>query len=281
MLFNSLLRSFAIAAIGLTIVYASPSIATTQNKELPKIQVGDFALSTANNLLKQKKYNQALVAINQLLATKPKFIEARVLRGQILLVLKKNAQVITEMTAVLIDSPNYVSAYNLRGQAFYQNSQYEVALEDFNTAINLEHNFVQALLNRSVLFIELGQYQNAALDLDKILELEPTYYQALVARQKLRNKLEYLIELNTLNKLIDSDPHNPNNYYTRAVYYFNHKSYDKVVDDASKAIELNPLFAEAYYIRGAALYNLGNLHKARADFLKSTQYLGNQPTSEG
>lgn len=49
--------------------------------------------------------------------------------------------------------------------------------------------------------------------------------------------------------------------------------YEKAIADATKTIELKPDSAEAYYVRGRAMNNLGKTTAAKAD-IKKAQELG-------
>jgi tetratricopeptide (TPR) repeat protein len=57
-------------------------------------------------------------------------------------------------------------------------------------------------------------------------------------------------------------------YELRGVAWYQKKDYDKAIADYTKAIEINPQSAEAYYNRGIAWYDKGNNEKAIADYTK-------------
>jgi tetratricopeptide (TPR) repeat protein len=280
-MFKMLCKSFSVAAIGLSIIYTGPSIANTHNN-LPQVHIKELSLlANTKKSLQEKKYNQALNSVNQVLQTNPKCLEAQMLRGQILLALQKHSLAVKQMNNLLNEHPNYAKAYNLRAIALHKSSAHELALDDFNTAINLDANYINAIFNRGVLFMETKQFDKALNDFEKVISLDPSHVDAMFARKNMQTKLADMKELNRLNTLIEVEPNDANNYYARSVYYFNKKMYQQAVSDASLAIELNPLFAEAFYIRGAALYQIGDLPQARANFLKSTQFSGNQLAIEG
>jgi tetratricopeptide (TPR) repeat protein len=48
-------------------------------------------------------------------------------------------------------------------------------------------------------------------------------------------------------------------------------NYQEAIDAYDKSIELNPNFAEAYYIRGTAYYNLGDPKRAIQDLDKTIE----------
>jgi tetratricopeptide (TPR) repeat protein len=79
------------------------------------------------------------------------------------------------------------------------------------------------------------------------------------------NQLQFLIRgigffgilLFTANAMAqDSTPRNAEEYYKRATVSMTKQDFDKAIEDYTEAIKQNPNFAEAYYGRGIAWYNL-------------------------
>ena len=60
-------------------------------------------------------------------------------------------------------------------------------------------------------------------------------------------------------------------YSNRGIAYGALGNFNKAVSDTTKAIELNPNFANAYYIRGIIYQELGETAKAQADFAKAKE----------
>jgi tetratricopeptide (TPR) repeat protein len=82
------------------------------------------------------------------------------------------------------------------------------------------------------------------------------------------NYEEAIIEF---SKAIDLNPMFAETYYNRGLTYRKLPLYDndKALDDYSKAIDLNPMFAEAYYNRGVIYNELTNYDKALDDYSKA------------
>ena len=62
-------------------------------------------------------------------------------------------------------------------------------------------------------------------------------------------------------------------YYNQGVIYSNKGQYDKAIADNTKAVELNPRYAEAYHNRGVAYFLKKDYEKAWDDVHKA-QNLG-------
>jgi protein O-mannosyl-transferase len=60
-------------------------------------------------------------------------------------------------------------------------------------------------------------------------------------------------------------------YNNRGIAYSSLGNYRQAIDDCSRAIEINPVFAEAYYNRGNAYVNLGNNRQAIEDYSRAIE----------
>jgi tetratricopeptide (TPR) repeat protein len=63
----------------------------------------------------------------------------------------------------------------------------------------------------------------------------------------------------------------PDELLNQGITFANEGQYDKAIAYFDKAIEINPRFAKAYYIRGRAYYYKGWYDKAIADFTKAIE----------
>lgn len=65
----------------------------------------------------------------------------------------------------------------------------------------------------------------------------------------------------------------------RAIAELSLKMYKEVINDENEALAANPVFGNAYWNRGFANANLGNLNPALADYNKAISYYQNSPAS--
>ena len=66
-------------------------------------------------------------------------------------------------------------------------------------------------------------------------------------------------------------------FYTTGLEHYNHQNYEDAITEYSKAIDLNPNFAEAFFQRGCAKHNAEDYKGAIEDFNTSINL---QPKNE-
>ncbi len=60
-------------------------------------------------------------------------------------------------------------------------------------------------------------------------------------------------------------------YYNRGISYFNEGSYDYAIRDFTRAIKLDPIYADVYNLRGDAYLEIGQYDKAISDFTRAIE----------
>ena len=78
-------------------------------------------------------------------------------------------------------------------------------------------------------------------------------------------------EIEKFTKAIQLNPDDALAYYNRGVTYDELEQYDKAIDDYTKAIELNPDYAAAYFNRGLAYGKSEQYSKAMDDYTKAIE----------
>ena len=128
-------------------------------------------------------------------------------------------------------NPQLAEAYNNRGIVKYEQGQYITAIDDYTTAINLKQNFADALNNRGNAYAVTNQFQKATQDLQAALKLKES--------ATIRNNLGSV--------------------------YLLQRNYDAAINEYSRAIKVNPQYAEAFYNRALAYYEKGNFVQSFLD----------------
>ena len=80
-----------------------------------------------------------------------------------------------------------------------------------------------------------------------------------------------MTNLKTCNKAIKADPDNAALYLRRGANYQGEGDYARAVADYTKAIDLNPYYAHAYYLRGLSKYRRKDYLVDKADIIKDLE----------
>jgi tetratricopeptide (TPR) repeat protein len=73
------------------------------------------------------------------------------------------------------------------------------------------------------------------------------------------------------SRAIELNPKYANAFYNRGLAYYNLGKYNLAISDYNRAIELNPKYASAFNNRGWAYRQLGDLKKAKADAIRASE----------
>lgn len=191
---------------------------------------------TAENLLLNNKYNDALDICNDLIDSHP-------------------------------TTANY---YYIRSNIFYQSNKLQKALEDASQAIKLNINEPKFYLLRGEIQHSLKNFDDALTDKTIAISLNPNEPDYYFSRNATAFELRDLnMALKDASKAIELDPENPIYYDCRSITYYELDDLNAALDDASKAIKLNPENPNFYYSRSAVYHKLGRLKEALEDSKKA------------
>jgi tetratricopeptide (TPR) repeat protein len=116
--------------------------------------------------------------------------------------------------------------------------------------------------------------EQRTLDDQAWLEMERQRREAEEERQRQQvyyDKRNYDQAIEDYSKAIELNPQYADAYSNRGNAYYDKRNYDQAIEDYSKAIELNPQYAIAYYNRGNAYYNKRNYDQAIEDYSKAIE----------
>ncbi|MBW4626958.1 MAG: tetratricopeptide repeat protein [Brasilonema octagenarum HA4186-MV1] len=104
-------------------------------------------------------------------------------------------------------------------------------------------------------------------DYNQAIKLDPNYAQAYYSRGVFYfSKKDYDRAIADFNKAIQLDPHYAQAYNNRGIYYANQKDYDRAIADFNQAIKLDPNYTQAYNNRGNSYAHQQDYDRAIADF---------------
>lgn len=125
-------------------------------------------IQDAYKLVKQKQYDQALEKVDTILATKPKDVQARYLKGVILIEKGKIDDAIAIFQALTEDSPDRPEPYNNLGFLYALQGQYEKAKAAMEMAIRIQPTYAIAHENLGDIYAKL-----ASKEYERAIQLDP------------------------------------------------------------------------------------------------------------
>jgi len=132
------------------------------------------AIERGDRLRDGKHYEKALEQYRQAVATKPDFIEAVLVLGDLLLALNRAADAATVMRGLTDLDPRSCWAWNYLGLAQYQGKEGLAARVSFTKALELHGEFAEAMVNLGVLEWDEGNEDAALRNFEQALRLDPT-----------------------------------------------------------------------------------------------------------
>lgn len=192
----------------------------------------------------------------------------------------------------------------------HSSSDYETAIRAFSSCIQLDPSNARAFLNRGISYECINNIKAAFADYGKAIELLPEDGKAYYIRSMLLWRLGDAMAINDLGKSaelgykpaqnflskkasprspqenidqslkeeailvftesIRLDPSNASAYLNRGMAYERINHMQRAIADYSKAIELAPDYAKAYYVRGTLLWYLDD-ETSVGDLLKAAE----------
>ncbi|MBW2066438.1 MAG: tetratricopeptide repeat protein [Deltaproteobacteria bacterium] len=196
---------------------------------------------------------------------------------------KKQWQRVVELTSKALElGPESAVAYTNRAGAFFYMGRYEEAIEECNRAISINHSFGLAYNNKGAALEGMGDLSEAIREYDYGCRLgeDLACQNAIRLKAEVPRVVEKLVDasndsfkkrewdrvIQLASKALELDPENAVAYANRAGAFFYKGQYSDAVKDCTKALEIDPDFGLAYNNKGAALEALGNLTEAIREY---------------
>jgi tetratricopeptide (TPR) repeat protein len=161
--------------------------------------------------------------------------------------------------------------------------QYEEALTAINKSIGSDPNLVRAYRTRAEINILLKKYEAAKADFENAITLETDKKiksNIYIDRYNMNKKiLDYKSSLSDVNKAIEADPADGENFWYRSEYYGYKKNYPLAIKDCNTALELykndSSTTASLLWLRAQQKDNSGDFIGAAEDYQTYLKYYPN------
>ncbi|HEY0977459.1 MAG TPA: tetratricopeptide repeat protein [Flavobacteriales bacterium] len=180
-----------------------------------------------------RKYNESMALVNEALRKDPNVAHGYYLKGWIHMEVRDTALALSSLRTAVEQDPNDYRSYLLLGSLSAARKD-PLAVQYYSTAVNLRPNSVEALYALGLAYQESGRDSLALAIYDRIKEL---------------------------------DHANALPWYNSGYIHMEHRNDDaRARIEFSKAIELEPQYADAWYNRGVIMERATELDSAAANY---------------
>ena len=158
-------------------------------------------------LVKEKKFNEALKNLDQLIKIDNQNFKYYHLKGTIHFNFDEFSDAIKSFSSALTINKNDPNIYYLRGASYVKQTNYEEAKKDFNKAISLKENFSEAFFGLGVMYFENNESLLAIENFLKSIEFKSDFKQPIF---QLIKTLTYVDSTEEFNSIFISKNHEIN-----------------------------------------------------------------------
>ncbi len=293
------LREIAVVAILCGVLFGGSALPARAQSAGPTDAAGGFA--RAQGLFHERKFREAVTALDAYIEAHPRDARAIVLRGDAKADLGQNADALKDYNVAIGINPEYqyayvtrcetrlqlddvkgalsdcdaavrldatdALAYEDRGDVHFQNEAYQLALDDYDKAVELGRTGAYVFAARCDTERLVGQRAKAKPDCEKALALDPKSRRGLWARGRLAlAESRYTDGIADFNAYIAQNPTTSTTaYYFRGLAYNRISSYRQALDDLRTYVQREPADPDGYRERAIASYGAGDKSAALAD----------------
>lgn len=179
----------------------------------------------------------------------------------------ENYQEMADNAQLAIDkAPDNIQAYYLKGKALQGLAQDDEAVKLFTKAIDLQSDFAEALLLRGQIYLSHAKFAEALADAEAVIASGNEVESGLLLRGSVKEVENQLEDAEAdYRQVLELDPFNQQAYIYIGKLYLKGERYADAISIMDDAIEMSPVFAEAYAIRSEAKKLLGDSEGAAKD----------------
>jgi tetratricopeptide (TPR) repeat protein len=176
------------------------------------------------------------------------------------------------------------SSWFKKGEVLSQKVEYPKAIACYDSATKYYTNFSDAIFRRGQARYELKNFLEAIVDFKKTIEIANNFYSALLEEarsyiqiQDYKSAIMPLQRLKIVKKELEKTPNvYPKNFLFELHQFLGRSMYEtkyfkESIPEFDEALNYNPNFADSYYFRGLANFEIGEYKDAANNFQKSIQ----------
>ena len=179
----------------------------------------------------------------------------------------ENYQEMADNAQLAIDkAPDNVQAYYLKGKAMQGLAQEDEAVNLFTKAIDLQNDFAEALLLRGQIYLRQAKLTEALADAEAVIASGKEVESGLLLRGSVKEVENQPEDAEAdYRQVLELDPFNQQAYIYIGKLYLKKGRYADAIGVMDDAIEMSPVFAQAYEVRAEAKRLAGDDEGAAKD----------------
>ena len=211
-------------------------------------------------------FQAALEPLNHMAKAEPQIAETFISLATVHFMLE-NFQEMADNAQLAIDkAPDNIQAYYLKGKAMQGLAQENEAVRLFTQAIDLQSDFAEALLLRGQIYLRQAKLTEALADAEAVIASGKEVESGLLLRGSVKEVENQLEDAEAdYRQVLEFDPFNQQAYIYIGKLYMNKERYADAISIMDDAIEMSPVFAEAYALRAEAKKQMGDAEGAAKD----------------
>ena len=211
-------------------------------------------MTTANSLLTNGAYDQAISKYRKIVSRDPGNFEAQFNIAIAYLNWERYSNAITEFNKAVRVNPNSGEAWSNLAFAYEKQGQSEKAADALSRAVASNPNNITVRMNLATVYAQKNRYDQAIAQYKQIIQMDATNLDAHVSLAKcLISKNNYTEAKKYLKSAIALSPNEPEAFWEMGnILWDNEKNAEGAIDNYKKAIVLKPN-SQVYYS------NLGSL----------------------
>lgn len=195
----------------------------------------------------------------------------------------ENYQEMADNAQLAIDkAPDNVQAYYLKGKAMQGLAQEDEAVNLFTKAIDLQNDFAEALLLRGQIYLRQAKLTEALADAEAVIASGKEVESGLLLRGSVKEVENQPEDAEAdYRQVLELDPFNQQAYIYIGKLYLKKERFADAIGVMDDAIEMSPVFAQAYEVRAEAKRLAGDDEGAAKDATAAANLkAANEVTSE-
>lgn len=228
----------------------------------------------------QRRWAEALEAVEAALELEPDATDALVLYGMVLTSISRFEESLASFDRVLRHNAEHEEIWGYRGAALMGLKRFDDALQSFDRALLLKPGSARLLHNRAGALQSLERFEEALAGYDEALARTPGYSKAWIGRGRALQNLERFEEaVASYDKALALTPDHYKTWSARAVALLSLNRFEEASASCNKALAFSPDYAEAWHNLSLALRALQRFDEAIAAADRALELRPDHPPS--